>query len=147
MPILCQNFSQIQQLLPKLSTILYTAASFKTISIQYHCVANCIEIHSYEHFFQDHCFSLFPAQWQDSSYSSRPHSTGPLRTNRWPLGSGRVTSPLRWKHPMSPKRDGMPASLVSWALKASSIGSTLRSPQTKNAGKPRKTYSQPSQIL
>ena len=44
-------------------------------------------------------------------------------------------SPLRWKHPMSPKRDGMPASLVSWALKASSIGNTLRSPQTKNARK------------
>ena len=30
------------------------AASFKTIPIQYHCVANCIKIHSYKHFFQDH---------------------------------------------------------------------------------------------
>ena len=30
------------------------AASFKTIPIQYHCVANCIKIHSYEYFFQDH---------------------------------------------------------------------------------------------
>ena len=49
-----QNFSSIQQLLPKLSTILYTAASFKTIPIQYHCVSKCIKIHSYEHFFQDH---------------------------------------------------------------------------------------------
>ena len=74
------------------------AASFKTISIQVHCVANCIKINSYAHFFQDHCFSLFPAQWQDSSYSNCPHSTGPPRTNRWPLGSGRVTSPsqLEW---------------------------------------------------
>ena len=49
--------------------------------------------------------------------------------------------------PISPKRDGMPALLVSWALKASSIGSTLRSPQTKMPGSPQKTYSQPSQIL
>ena len=35
------------------------AASFKTISIQDHCVANCIEINSYEHFFQDHCLVYF----------------------------------------------------------------------------------------
>ena len=56
---MCQNFSQIQPLLPKLLTILYTAASFKTISIQYHCVANCIKINSYKHFFQYHCLLVY----------------------------------------------------------------------------------------
>ena len=64
-------------------------------------VSNCIKIHSYEYFFQDHLgsfktiplFSIFTAQWQDSSFSSHPHSTGPPRTSRWPLGSGRVMSP------------------------------------------------------
>ena len=35
------------------------AASFKTISIQDHCVANCIEINSYEDFFQDHCILVY----------------------------------------------------------------------------------------
>ena len=53
-PTLCQIFSPIQQLLAKLSTILYMAASFKTIPIGYLCVSNCIKIHSYEYFFQDH---------------------------------------------------------------------------------------------
>ena len=55
---------------------------------------HCIKIHSY--FFQDHfgsfktifLFSIFTAQWQDSSFSSRPHSTGPLRTSRQPSRSG-----------------------------------------------------------
>ena len=142
-----QNFSQIQPLLPKLLTILYTAASFKTISIQYHCVANCIEINSYEYFFQDHCFSLFPAQWQDSSYSNCPHSTGPLRTNRWPSGVEESHHPHVGSISISPETDGMPALLVSWAPKASSVGSTLRSPKMKNSRKPQKMYSQPWQIL
>ena len=35
-------------------------------------------------------------------------------------------SPSHWKHPISPKTDGMPASLVSWAPKASSNGSHLK---------------------
>ena len=63
------------------------------------CV-NCIKIHPYEFlsrpfgFFQDHfLFSIFTAQWQDSSFSSCPHSTGPPRTSRWPSRSGRATSP------------------------------------------------------
>ena len=44
---------------PKLSTILYTAASFKTISFQDHCVANCTKIKSYDNFFQDHCILVY----------------------------------------------------------------------------------------
>ena len=65
------------------------AASFKTISFQDHCVANCIEIKSYKEFLsRPSYFSLFPAQWQDSSYSNCPHSTGPLRTSRQHFRSG-----------------------------------------------------------
>ena len=98
---MCQNYSPIQQLLPKLSTILYTAAPFKTIPSMHHrasCVSNCINTSlSYrDHFgsFQDHFHvSIFTAQWQDSLYSNRLHSTGPLRTSRQPSRSGRVTSP------------------------------------------------------
>ena len=74
------------------------------------CV-NCIGSHSYKilsrpfGFFQDHSlFSIFTAQWQDSSFSSRPHFTGPPRTSKWPLRSGRVMSPSRWKRPISPDR-------------------------------------------
>ena len=92
-------------------------------------------------------FSLFPAQWQDSSYSNHPHSTGPPRTSRWHFRSGRVTSPLCWKHPIFPKTDGMPASLVSWAPKASSDGSILRFPKMTTSRKSQKTYSRPSQTL
>ena len=80
-------------------------------------------------------FSLFPAQWQDSSYSNRSHSTGPLRTSRWHFRSGRVMSPLHWKHPIFPKKDGMPALLVSWAPKASSDGSILRFPKNDDLKK------------
>ena len=35
------------------------AASFKTISFQDHCVANCIEIKSYKNSFQDHCILVY----------------------------------------------------------------------------------------
>ena len=38
-------------------------------------------------------------------------------------------SPSCWKHPISPERDGMPASLVSWALKDSRDGNILTSPK------------------
>ncbi len=92
-------------------------------------------------------FSLFPAQWQDSSYSNCPHSTGPPRTSRQHSRSGRVMSPSHWKHPIFPKTDGMPASLVSWAPKASSDGSILRFPKMMTSRKSRKTYSQPLQII
>ena len=119
---MCQNFSPIQQLLPKLSTILYMAASFKTIPIQYHCVANCIKINSYEHFFQDHF---------DLVYFQHNGRTAHIPTTHIPLAlrgpadmafeewQSHVTL-VHWKHPISPERDGMPASLVSWAQKASS---------------------------
>ena len=117
------------------------AASFKTIPIQYHCVANSIIIHSYRVFgsFQDHffLFSIFTAQWQDSLFSNRPHSTGPPRTSRRPSRSGRVTSPSHWKCPISPERDGMPASLVFWAPKVSRDGNISISPKmSKNRKTP-----------
>ena len=44
-------------------------------------------------------------------------------------------SPLRWKRPISPKIDGMPASLVSWAVKVSSDGNILKSPKTSKEEK------------
>ena len=59
--------------------------------------------------------------------------------NRWHLRSGKATSPSCWKHPISPERDGMPASLVSWAQKASSDGKHLKISkdveERKNTGK------------
>ena len=114
-------------------------------------IAKVIEHFVHSSFFQDHFhsrplyFSLFPAQWQDSSYSNHPHSTGPLRTSRQHSRSGRVTSPLHWKRPIFPKTDGMPASLVSWAPKASSDGSILKFPKMMTSRKSRRTYSKPSQ--
>ena len=122
-----------------------------------HRVPLCVKLHwncSYEllsrpfGFFQDHSlFSIFTAQWQDSSFSSHPHSTGPPRTSKWPTSSGRVTSPSRWKRPISPERDGMQASLVSWALRDSRDGHISTSPKTKKEGKTRRTSSKPSQTL
>ena len=44
-------------------------------------------------------------------------------------------SPSHWKCPIFPKKDGMPALLVSWALKASSIGSILRFPKMTTSRK------------
>ena len=93
---------------------------------------------SYFTFFQNHCpnftpfktifgtsfktitFSLILGQWwQDSSYSNHPSLTGTQTTNRQHSRNGRVIWHSHWKPPTFPKKDGMPASLVSWALKAS----------------------------
>ena len=124
------------------------AASFKTISFQDHCVANCIEINSYKDFFQDHLdLVYFQHNGRTAHIPTTPHSTGPLRTSRQHFRSGRVMSPSRWKCPIFPKTDGMPASLVSWALKASSDGSILRFPKMMNSRKSWITYSKPSLTL
>ena len=115
---------------------------------QDHCVVNCIKIKPHKNSFQDHCIiGLFPAQWQDSSYSNCPHSTGPQRTSRQHFRSGRVTSPSHWKCPISPKTDGMPASLVSWAPKASSDGSISRFLKMKMQRKSPIMCSRPLQTL
>ena len=114
---------------------------------QDHCAANCIKIKSYKFLSRPLNFSLFPAQWQDSSYSKCPHSTGPQRTSRQHLRSGRVTSPSHWKHPIFPKKDGMPASLVSWALKASSDGNILTYSKRMMRRNTQKTCSRPSLTL
>ena len=59
-------------------------------------------------------FSLILAQWQqDSSYSNHPSLTGTQTSSRQHSRNSRVISHLRWKPPTFPKKDGMPASLVS----------------------------------
>ena len=110
------KFSQIQPLLPKLSTILYMATSFKTISFQEHCVVNCIKIKPYGTFlclfpFKTITFSLILVQWhQDSSYSNHPCLTGLQTTSRQHSRNGRVISHSHWKPPTFPQKDVMPAS-------------------------------------
>ena len=96
---------------------------------QDHCVANCIEIKSYENFFQDHCILVYFQHNGRTAYIPTTHIPLALRG---PADS--ISGVAESHHPhigsiQYPPKDGMPASLVSWALKASSNGNISRYPK------------------
>ena len=146
---MCLNDSPIQLLLTKLSTILYTTKPSHGFESKFDPPFGPIVSYSAFESIQIELFSKLAyvtAQWQDSLSSNCPHSTGPPRTSRWHLKSGKVMSPSHWKHPTFPEIDGMQASSGSWAMKVSSDGNTLTSPKMSKEGKYQRTSSPPSPI-
>ena len=112
----CQSYQQFctQQLLSR-------PFPFKTIVQQIALKLN------HTNSFQDHHILVY---FQHNGRTAHiPNAHIPLALSRQHFRSGRVMSPSHWKGLISPKKDGMPASLVSWAPKASSNGNISRYPK------------------